>query len=407
MADEKTTALTAIGSPAAGDLYTIVDVSDTTDDPAGSSRSIRHDQVVSSGFSAFTNQVYVSGVNGSDSEDGLSPLTAKQTIAAGLTAVEAMGGAGVFRGAVLLDHGPHNVASQLVVPESVSVIGHHQHANFGFESLYDNGSWIVWTGSNPGSAGLTTGSVLRTTAFARGGVIKNVSFDLGTGDMHNLRAIDMVDWQNMSRMEGVLIKGAHFAAGFCAYNKTSIGSPGYFKMDRCWCAQGAARPFLIGGGVEQILLSQCGVDDGNGGSTTRAAAAFTVGAAGVSDEVFPGGSSLSLMMESCKNEMGSTSADYPFVECQTNYDATLVMIGCYEQSNFSGGGGLTSPSIKYTAVPSEPDDVLPVFIYGMSSQSRAVLIDAPNASPSVHKTPATSPSGGARTRWSYDASNVA
>jgi hypothetical protein len=406
MTDQRTPDLPAIGTPSGADLLTIVDVSDTADDASGSSKKIRYDEIIDSGFGFLGNQVYVSGVNGSDSNSGLTPSAAKATLPAALTTVEAMGGGGNFRGALLLDSGPHQVSSQFVIPASVALLGNHQHANFGFESLYDNGSWIEWVGSNPASPGLTAGSVLKTSAYDRGGVIKNVSVKLA-GSMPNLRGIDMVDWQNMSRMEGVLVKGDHFDIGFCAYNKTNIGAPGFFKMDRCWCAGGARRPFLISGGVEQILMSQCGVDDGNGATTSRAEAAWTIGDSGVSDDTFPGGSSLSLLMESCKNEMGSTTADYPFIEVQSAYDLTLIATACYEQSNFAAGGGLTTAAISYLAAPSEPDDILPVFVYGMSSQSRALLLDAPNASPPVSIAPGTSPSGGARTRWSYDASNLA
>lgn len=408
MADEKITDYGANGSPAAGDLIEIIDISDTSMAPTGTNKKLRYDQFIASTFGTFGNQVYVSGVNGNDANSGLTPTAAKQTIPAGATTVEAMGGGGTFRGAVCLDSGPNPLSAQFIMPESVSLLGNHRHANFGFETLYDNGSWIEWTGINPASASLTTGSVLRTSAFARGGVIKHVSFNLGTGNMSNLRAIDMVDWQNMSLIEDVLIKGANFNIGFCAYNKTSIGAPGFYEMQQCWCAGGARVPFLFGGIVEQITLRGCKVDDGNSGATSRAVAGYQVGPTGVSDEVFAGGSSGILILDGCANEMGgTTTGDYPDISVVAttgghSYDVALDVRGFIQQSDFTVAGGLTTPAISYLATPSEPDDVLPVFVSSYVSQSRAHLISAPNAiGGAVTVNPGTPPAAGHRTRWKH------
>lgn len=348
------------------------------------------------------NTVFVDNANGDDTRSGLTWSLAKKTIAAALTAVEAMGGGGNFRGDVFLSAGAHPTASQLVLPESVSLHGNMRASNFGFEALYDNGSWIAWTGANPGSAGLTTGSVLKTSAFARGGVIENVGISI-PGTMTNLRAVDMVDWQNMSAIRDVLVKGDHYAAAFCAYNKSSLGATGFIMMERLWHAGGAARPFWFNGGVENVLMQMCGSDDANGGATTRVQAVVTIGATGVSDEVYPGGASLGLTMVSCKNEMGgTTTGDFPFVRVDaggSGYDAQINMFGCLEQSNFSTAGGLTTPCVSYLATPSQPDDKLPVCVKGMTSQSRAHLVAAPNASPPITFDPTTPPSAGHRTRW--------
>ncbi len=411
MPDAKISALTAqtTGSVAPGDLFVQVDVSDGTMAATGTDKKVTAGQYGAQGSSPSGLKQYVDCVNGSDSNDGLSWYAPKLTVANALANVVSMSGSN-YRGDVYLSAGRHPVSSQLVVPGSVSLHGNERASGGGFELLYDNGSWLEWTGTNP-AAGASTGSVLAAglpsfTDYARGGVIENLGINIPTS-MPNLRAFDLVNWQNMSAVKDILINGPAYSMGFCAYNTLSLGAPGFFSMERCWVAGGATRPFLFSGGVEQIMMIECGIDD-----ASTAAAGVTVGASGVTGDVFPGGASLTLLLVNCKNEMAGTSTgDYPWVQVAAgSYDCDLTMIGCYEQSNFTTAGGLTTPTVSYLATPSQADDGVggvPVHIVGMSSQSRSILLSAPNVTPAIVVRPETTPAAGQRTRWSWDRSNRA
>lgn len=388
MTDEPTSGLPAATVVNSGDLIDITQ--------AGVSKKATYSLFQTNAFGTPGFTRFVDNANGSDSNNGLSWTTAYQTHTHALSALS-----GADKGDIFFAGGFQGfLSAQTVWPESISLHGNHRPATV-FDA-FDNGTWFEWNGSNPGSAGLTTGSIFRWPRFDRGQVIENIGMKI-PGTMPNLRVFDMVNWQNMPIIRGCFVKGDNYASAFCAYNTLSLGAPGYFEMDRCWMGQGAARPFLFGGGVENILMTQCGCDDGNSGSTSRVQSVVTVGPTGISGEVYPGGSSLALTLLSCKNEMGgTTTGDFPFVETAaggSGYDALISMFGCIEQSNFTVAGGLTTPTIRYLATPSQPDDKLPVCVKGMTSQSRAHLVTAPNASPPITFNPTTTPASGHRTRW--------
>lgn len=351
-------------------------------------------------FGTAGNTMYVDNVNGNDANSGTSWTSAKKTKAGAEAAL-----AGVAKGDIYFAGGfQGNLSSQQICLESISYHGNARHANFSFDAN-DNGTWFAWTGSNPASPGLTTGSVFRTARYDRGGVIENISLSI-PGTMPNLRAFDLVNWQNMSIIRDVLVKGDNFDCAFMAYNTLSLGAPGTFVQDRLWSAGGAARPFHYGGGVEIIKNTDCKIDDGTGSDTARAIqGGWTVGPTGISDEVNPGGTALLLILDGYANEMGNL-ADYPDIEVKTGYDPAIYAVG-YQQK---GGANCTTPTILYSGTPSRPDDNVSgiPLVATILTQSRPTFLSAPNAvGGAITEKPETVPSGGSRSFFTWDRTNRA
>lgn len=347
---------------------------------------------------------YIDYANGSDTNDGFSWTTARKTIAAGLAWVTNFGD-GLFEGDIwLAANVAHVVTAELDFTQGVSWHGTSHPNMFGNGSAgFNGGTQIVWGGPDSGYVFKSNNFNISGGSYAATGVVENFSVYIPPS-YNVVKGFGFPNAQNMSRFSNLGVIGGKttgfdFWSDDGAGGASANGTPGYISLDRCWVYRGGTRPFYFNGGLENILMTHCAVD-----ANTLTLAGVTVGNTPVADH----GTGLSLTMISCKFEsQGATAGgagDCPFVEVQSgSMDCDLTVLGGFEQSNITT---FTSACILYSATPTQVDDGVtgvPVHIHGMMSQSRSILLSAPNAiGGAITVRTESANTGGTRTRWSWD-----